>query len=122
MSHRYPPGPTDWLLGIPQILRLRADLLGHYHGLARAYGDAVHLRLGPYHYYLFFHPDQVREVLVAKAKQFVKLPSLRKILARLDGDGLVFSEGEFWLRQRRLVQPAFHARRLEGYGRAMVER
>jgi cytochrome P450 len=118
----YPPGPRDWLLGIPQLNRLNADLLGYYSDLARTYGDTVSLRLGPFRDYIFFHPEQIREVLVTKARHFVKLPRLRQILARLDGDGLVFSEGDFWLRQRRLVQPAFHARRLEGYGQAMVDR
>jgi cytochrome P450 len=96
-------------------------LLGYYMHLAVTYGDSVYLRLGPYHNYLFFHPDQIREVLVTKARQFIKIPRARKIVARLDGDGLVFSEGDFWLRQRRLVQPAFHARRLEEYGRPMVD-
>jgi hypothetical protein len=61
--------------------------------LAGTYGDTVYLRLGPYRNYLFFHPDQTREVLVTKARQFIKLPRARKIFARLDGDGLVFSEG-----------------------------
>jgi cytochrome P450 len=99
---------------------MRTDLLGYYTDLAQRYGDTVLLRIGPVRNYLFFHPDQIREVLTTKARHFVKLPRLGKILARLDGDGLVFSEGEFWLRQRRLVQPAFHARRFEGYGRTMV--
>jgi cytochrome P450 len=117
-----PPGPRDRFFGIPQLRRLRADLLGYYGYLAREFGDIVCLRLGPIRNYVFFHPEQIREVLVTKARQFVKLPRLRKILARLDGDGLVFSEGDFWLRQRRLVQPAFHAKRLEGYGQSMVEK
>jgi cytochrome P450 len=121
MPDPYPPGPRDRLWGLPQLRRLRADLLGFYAGLARDYGDTAYLRLGPYRVYLFFHPDQIREVLVTKARHFVKQARLRRILARLDGDGLVFSEGDFWLRQRRLVQPAFHARRLVGYGRSMVE-
>jgi cytochrome P450 len=109
-------------LGLPQLKQLRNDLLGYYMHLAGKFGDTVYLRLGPYRNYVFFHPDQIREVLVTKARQFVKLPRLRKILARLDGDGLVFSEGDFWLRQRRLVQPAFHVRRLEGYAQAIVDR
>jgi cytochrome P450 len=118
---RRPPGPSGWLWGWRELQRLRADLLGYYMDLARTYGDTVYLRLGPYRNYLFFHPDQIREVLVTNARQFIKLPRLRNILARLDGDGLVFSEGDFWLRQRRLVQPAFNASRLEGYGRSMVD-
>jgi cytochrome P450 len=122
MPNAAPPGPRDWLFGLPQVAKLRSNLLGFYRDLARTYGDAVLLRLGPIRNYLFFHPDQIREVLVTKARQFIKVPRQRLILARLDGDGLVFSEGDLWLRQRRLVQPAFLARRLEGYGRSMVER
>jgi cytochrome P450 len=117
-----PPGPGDRLWGLPQLQQIRADLLGYYMRLAREYGDTVCLRLGPIRNYVFFHPEQIREVLVTKSRHFNKLPRLRKILAKLDGDGLVFSEGDFWLRQRRLVQPAFHTRRLEVYGQAMVER
>jgi cytochrome P450 len=121
MPTRRPPGPTDRLFGLSQLQQLRTDLLGYYTRLARAYGDVVYMRLGPVRNFLFFHPDQIREVLVTKARSFIKVPRLRKILANLDGDGLVFSEGDFWLRQRRLVQPAFHARRLTGYAQAMVE-
>jgi cytochrome P450 len=121
MPSKLPPGPTDWLLGVRQLRRFKSDLLGYYTELAQKYGDTVCLRLGPYRSYVFFHPEQIREVLVAKARHFIKLPRFRKILAQLDGDGLVYSEGDFWLRQRRLMQPAFHARRLEGYGQAMVD-
>jgi cytochrome P450 len=121
MPTRRPPGPSDRLFGLTQLRELRTDLLGYYTRLARDYGDIVYVRLGPIRNFLFFHPEQIREVLVTKARHFVKLPRLRQILANLDGDGLVFSEGDFWLRQRRLVQPAFHAGRLAGYARSMVE-
>src|SRR6185436_10561047 len=40
---------------------------------------------------------------------------------RLLGEGLLTSEGEFHLRQRRLAQPAFHRQRIAGYGATMVE-
>src|SRR5262249_49950064 len=42
-------------------------------------------------------------------------------LSKIDGNGLVLSDGEFWLRQRRLVQPAFSTKRFDGYARATVD-
>lgn len=44
-----------------------------------------------------------------------------QILRRFFGNGLVNSEGDFWQRQRRLTQPAFHRERIFGYGEVMVD-
>jgi cytochrome P450 len=120
MAGRYPPGPSDWLFGLGHLRKIKADVLGFYQGLARAHGDSVYLRLGPYPTYLFFHPNEIREVLVTKARHFVKMTHIRRVLRQLDGNGLVISEGDLWLRQRRLVQPAFHPRRFAGYARTIV--
>ena len=49
------------------------------------------------------------------------MPRIRQVMEQLDGNGLITSEGDFWLRQRRLVQPAFHVKRLGGYGEIMVD-
>jgi cytochrome P450 len=116
-----PPGPTSWVLGLDELPRLRRDLLGRYAELFHQYGDVVRLRFGPYPYYLFFHPDAVREVLVTKAKAFHMNPMTARVLAQWDGNGLVLSEGSYWARQRRLMQPAFSPRRFAGYGEKMVE-
>jgi cytochrome P450 len=121
MAKRFPPGPPDWFLGLGHLRKIRANLLNFYQGLARTYGDCVYLRLGPYPTYLFFHPEQIREVLVTKVRHFAKMTHVRRVLGQLDGDGLVLSEGDLWLRQRRLVQPAFHPRRFAGYASVMVE-
>jgi cytochrome P450 len=88
--------------------------------MAKKYGDIVYMRLGPYRDYLVNHPDAIREVLVAKAKHFHKMTWQRKVLAQWNGNSILLSEGDFWLRQRRMVQPAFHPRRLEQYARQMV--
>ena len=120
MSQRQPPGPSPLLLGLDQLPKVRRDLLGFYTNLHRTYGDAVRVRLGPYVQHLFFHPDEVKEVLATKADRFVKIRRVREVLSQWDGNGLVLSEGAFWQRQRRLMQPAFHNDRVRRYGETMV--
>src|SRR5262249_28705859 len=53
-------------------------------------------------------------------KHFVKHFGARMYKPLL-GNGLVTSEGDFWLRQRRLAQPAFLKNRLARYAPAMTE-
>ncbi|MET0621485.1 MAG: cytochrome P450, partial [Pyrinomonadaceae bacterium] len=69
-----------------------------------------------------FHPDHIEYVLATGNKNFIKAATLRSpFFHRLVGNGLVTSEGDFWRRQRRLAQPAFHRDRVEAYARTMVE-
>jgi cytochrome P450 len=122
MSHlrRDPPGPKTGFLGLSHLRRMRDDLLGFPTGLARTYGDLVQVRMGPVRLYFVNHPAYVREVLVTRGKSFRKLPRIVRAFRSIDGNGLVFSEGDFWLRQRRLVQPAFSPKRFDGYARTAV--
>lgn len=122
MPAALPPGPRDWTFGLSQLRRIKQDTLAYYTGLHRRYGDVAYLRLGPYRDYVFFHPDAVREVLVTKAKQFRRFPRPMRVLAQWNGNSVIITEGEEWLRQRRMVQPAFHPRRFERYASCMVER
>lgn len=114
--HRKPPGESrPWAT----ILALRNDPLGYMERIAARYGDLAHLRVGPYKLVFVNHPDLVHEVLVAKDASFIKgraLDQTRDVF----GQGLLTSEGEFHKRQRRLIQPAFHRRRIEGYADAMA--
>lgn len=84
------------------------------------HGDIAHWRIGPQHLYLFSHPDLIRDVLVTNAKNFHKSRGLERA-KRLLGNGLLTSEGEFHLRQRRLAQPAFHRQRIASYAVTMGE-
>jgi len=90
--------------------------------LHKNYGDIVYSRMGPYRAFFFFHPDQIREILTDKAKLLPKFRLQVRVLQQWDGNGLVLSEGEFWARQRRLVQPAFQVKRFVAYADAMVHK
>jgi cytochrome P450 len=87
---------------------------------ARKYGDIVFFKVGNERIYLFNHPDLIRDVLVTNQKNFVKSRAIVRAKREL-GEGLLTSEGNFHLRQRRLAQPAFHRDRIVAYGRSMVE-
>src|SRR4051812_40821229 len=110
-----PPGHP--LLG--QLPELGRDWLGGLSRYAREYGDIVPLRLGPRRGLLINRPDLIEAVLIAHNRDFVKSPGLRTS-RRLLGNGLVTSEGEFWRRQRKLIQPAFNKGQLGAYADAMV--
>lgn len=70
--------------------------------------------------YVVTDPALVDEVLVGHNRGLIKDATTRA-LAGIVGDGLLVSDGEFWRRQRRLVQPAFHRERIAGYAAAMIE-
>lgn len=106
---------------VGDLLAFRADRLGFLSSLAREQGDVARLRLGPYRGWLLTHPDQVYEVLVSQAGRFRKGPVLQRARMVL-GDGLLTAEGDTHWRHRRLVQPAFHPRRIDGYAEIMIRR
>jgi cytochrome P450 len=78
----------------------------------------VRFKFGPYEYYLVNDPDVIRHVLVDGAKTYTKSRNYVGLKLVL-GDGLLTSEGDFWRRQRKLAQPAFHRESMEGFARQM---
>ena len=113
-----PPGPRGhWLQGsLPDFRRARLDF---FIEMREKFGDVVRVRLGPRRIYLLYHPDAIEETLVSKNGHFRKHFALR-LNPLVLGKGLLTSEGDFWLRQRRLVQPAFLRGRLAEYGISMI--
>ncbi|MDQ4122474.1 MAG: cytochrome P450 [Acidobacteriota bacterium] len=83
-------------------------------------GDVSRFRLGNQPMFFVNHPDLIRDVLVTNAAKFHKGRALQR-MKRVLGQGLLTSEGEFHLRQRRLAQPTFHRQRIAGYAASMVE-
>jgi cytochrome P450 len=115
----YPPGPRPVWFGFSILAEFRQDPLEQLDRLHREYGDAVSYRVGPYRQYLFFHPDQVRELLVSKAKSFRRFTHSMRVLRQWNGKSMLIAEGDQWLRKRRLVKPALQPKRLAAYLPAM---
>lgn len=114
------PGPKGGLiLGVmPEFNRDSLAFITR----CREYGDVVRTRFFYVTAYFLYHPADIELVLSTNAKNFIKSMTFRSpFFQRLVGNGLVTSEGEFWRRQRRLAQPAFHRQRISAYGDVMVE-
>jgi len=115
----FPPGPSEglkrWSLG-----PLNNSPLEYFTMVARKFGDIAGLRVLNFKTIFINHPDLIEEVLVTNARKYSKGRVLRAN-RHVFGDGLLTSEGDFWLRQRRLAQPAFHRARINSYATTMVE-
>jgi cytochrome P450 len=117
MPARIAPGPPGrvFLGNIPDMSR---DQLGFLRDCAQRYGDVVQLQFGRRLILVLNDPRDVERVLVTNQRAFAK-GYFYRLLGPLLGDGLLTSEGDFWLRQRRLSQPAFHRERIDAYAATM---
>ncbi len=96
------------------------DPLGFVRGVAQRYGDVALIHVAGLPFYQLSKPEDIHAVLVTQSRDFSKgaLGAERRLLF---GRGLATSEGDFWRRQRRLSQPAFHRERIAAYGAVMAE-
>jgi cytochrome P450 len=122
MSGGSPPKTVfrgHWLLGC--LGQIRGGPLGLYSRAWREHGDYVRIRVLPGVFIsLLTHPDAVEHVLQKNHKNYRKPDLFNRTLGLLTGNGLVTSEGDLWLRQRRLMQPAFHRQHLARLAPPMV--
>src|SRR5689334_20848969 len=114
-----PPGPRGLpILGM--LPAVRRDPTGVFLDAARRFGDVVYLKIGPRRGYLITNPADIRHVLQDNARNYHKSPLYDKLRMFL-GNGLLTSEDDFWLRQRRIAQPAFHRQRLAALAGIMAD-
>lgn len=106
-----PRGPLRDFLRDPLSFQLQAR---------ERFGDVFRFRMGPFTVHFIYHPEHVRRVLHDNQKNYLRGWQYR-LLQRVFGDSLTVSEGAFWLRQRRMAQPAFHRQRLAEYAAVMTE-
>ena len=115
----FPAGPWHWTpLGMTAALR--SDPLGYYTTAFKTFGDIVGFHVGPLRSLFIAHPDHIKHVLQDNNHNYEKGLVIAKLKV-LIGDGLFSSEGDFWRRQRRLAQPAFHRKRLGGFVATMTD-
>ncbi len=119
-GHPNPPGPKGSPI-VGMALQLRKDPLAGMRQMAREFGDVVRFYVMMQERTLLNRADLINQVLVMQHSKFHKSELTRRITSRILGQGLLISEGEFWRRQRRLAQPAFHRARLAEYGATMLE-
>jgi cytochrome P450 len=101
-------------------VRLEFDSLSYIVTNAEKFGEFYGVYVGDTVTYVVSNPKLAHEILVERANEFHKAELLRKAVGPLVGNGLLTSEGDFWKRQRKLAQPAFHFQRIENYGETMV--
>jgi len=114
-----PPGPRSHL-GMSSAISFARDPLGYFCRVAKDYGDLVTIPFLGQQFFLANHPDLIEEVLVKQNQAFIKDKMLREYAKPVFGRGLLSSDGEFWLAQRRLAQPAFHRSRIAAYSETMT--
>jgi cytochrome P450 len=107
------------LLG--SVSDLRQDPLRYSLDMMRSYGDVVRMRFLFWPAYLVTHPDGIKHVLQENYRNYRKDHSIYRMLRPLLGRGLVTNDGDSWLHQRRLIQPAFHHRQLAALSQLMSE-
>jgi cytochrome P450 len=113
-----PPGPRGLpVLGVLPAIRRNPTAV--FTDAARRFGDVVYLKIGPRRGYLITNPADIRHVLQDNARNYHKSPLYAKLRLSL-GNGLLTSEDDFWLRQRRIAQPAFHRQRLAALASVMA--
>lgn len=118
MTNRIPPGPQGHPL-FGNIQAFTQDTLQFLLDM-RAYGDIARFKFGPFPAYVVNHPEFIHDILVTQASKFYKTSMTKTVTKEVLGTGLFTNDGDSWKRQRKLVQPAFHTRRIANYADVMV--
>ncbi|WP_405770705.1 cytochrome P450 [Streptomyces sp. NBC_01538] len=118
------PGPTGHPL-LASALDLRRDPLGTFVRTQREYGDVVRVTAGPPGLrkvmYGVFSPEGAQQILATQAGNFRKDNAVYEEIRQTGGNGLLTSQDDDYLRQRRLIQPLFTKKRVDSYATAITQ-
>lgn len=114
-----PPGPS-YSSPFQFFREFRPDPLAYYRGLVADYGDLACVRMWPRCQVVTSRPHQHRHVLIDQMQRYPKGITFRR-RKDIGGEGLFFSEGDLWKRQRRLIMPSFRRAALQSLVPHMVD-
>jgi cytochrome P450 len=103
---RLPPGPAA-------AYTSEVSLLDWIRDQSARFGDIFHASIYGINCYVVSNPSLVEHVLLKNWQNYIKGHAIKRI-ALLLGKGLMVSEGDFWISQRRMIQPAFHRNIITG--------
>jgi cytochrome P450 len=112
------PGPR-YYTPFGMFANFRRSPLKFYLDAAK-FGDVVRLQMGPWFSHFLPHPDHIKHVLQDNNQNYGR-SIFMKMLKPAVGEGLLTSDGDFWRRQRRLAQPAFHRQRIATFATIMTD-
>jgi cytochrome P450 len=118
-NKRAAPGPRGHAV-LGSLPAARRDPLKLFGEAFRDYGEVVRFHFGPLVAHMVSSPAGVNHILAENNKNYGKQTRGYESLRYVLGNGLLTSEGEFWKRQRRIAQPAFHRQRIASFAQTMV--
>ncbi len=114
------PGSDSRWLGLNHLQAIRPDALRFIATLKQLHPDLAHIRVLNENIVHVFHPDLVREILVEQAEKLHRWEKITRIFSTSMGESVLVTHGAQWQRQRRMLQPGFTPKRVDGFARLMV--
>lgn len=117
LENNLPPSIKGGIFG-GHFMQFRRDPTGFLQKLSKL-GDVTSFKMGGQLAFFLNHPDFARDLLITSNAKFIKGRALQRA-KRLLGEGLLTSQGEMHLRQRRMIQPTFHREKIKSYAESMT--
>lgn len=114
-----PPGVFG-IRALPYVSKLAKDPIGFFQLMQSKFGNSARFGLRQVVFHLITQPEDIKRVLQENNQNYHK-GVFYKELGRILGKGLLNSEGEFWKKQRKLIQPSFHKQRISEFVEIMAQ-